>query len=545
MTEYRTGSNQGQAAGAEAEGRSSGPARQPRILDELARRYEALKAANELNESIIEGISYALVVLDGDLRVVRCNQQFRDTFQPVGADGRALLQEPGVKVPLADVFPDGRLDAIIREGISAGQAIREVEFSCAIGGEERHFLLAVSRMRCSAFQGGILVMFDEVTEWKRRQHQVMEASRLVSIGEMAAGIAHEINNPLAAVMGFAQLVLRRDLDPMVRKDVEKVLTEAKRASKIVANLQSFARRYKPRKEPVSVADLVQKALDFRAYELQVSNIHVVTRFDPATPMIMSDPHQLDQVFLNLVINAEYFMSTAHGGGTLNVGVGRAGDRVRVSLADDGPGIAPDVMPKIFDPFFTTKEVGKGSGLGLSICYGIVHEHGGTIYAESAPGQGATFFVELPVGDVPAAGAEGGQPIASAASVGKMRVLIVDDEPAVAEFVARTLAEFGHEVEIIEAGHDITQTTDLSRYDLIILDMKMPGFGGDALFERIKQQSPDIASRVLFITGDTTNPATRDFINQTANQVLTKPFTIEELALAVRKVALRRSLSDGG
>ena len=308
---------------------------------------------------------------------------------------------------------------------------------------------------------------------------------------MAAGIAHEINNPLAAVMGFSQLVLRRDVDESVRKDLDKILAEAKRASKIIANLQSFARRYKPRKEYVNVADIVQKILDFRSYELQVHNIEVITRFDPEVPYVFGDEHQLEQVFLNIVTNAEQFMASAHGEGTLIVTIESADEKILISFSDDGPGIQKDDLPKIFDPFFTTKDVGSGTGLGLSICYGMVHEHDGTITVESTYGEGATVVIELPMPETPSPHlADQESPIATLPPE-KMRILVVDDEPLIAECLSRTLGDEGHLVELAKTGNELIENRDLTRYDIIILDVKMPGIDGTELFDFIKQLSGDV------------------------------------------------------
>ncbi|MCH8108865.1 MAG: response regulator [Chloroflexi bacterium] len=492
-----------------------------------------IKRTEELNNSIIEGIRHALVVLDESLRIVKCNRQFQDVFQ------LASDVEPGVN--LMDVLPESRLEAIIKQSMTANKSTHEVEFDCYIGDdEERHFLLAVSIIKLSSSENGALVIFDEITEWKRRQFQVMEASRLVSVGEMAAGIAHEINNPLAAVMGFSQLVLRRDVEESVRNDLNKILAEAKRASKIIANLQSFARRYKPRKEYVSVADIVQKILDFRSYELQVNNIEVVTRFDSKIPYVLGDEHQLEQVFLNIVTNAEQFMSSAHGEGTLTVTIESIDEKILISFSDDGPGIKKDDLPKIFDPFFTTKDVGSGTGLGLSICYGMIHEHDGTITVESIYGQGATVIIELPMPEMPSPRpADQESPIATLPPE-KMRVLVVDDEPLIAECLSRALSDEGHLVELAKTGSELIENRDLTRYDIIILDVKMPGIDGMELFDHIKQLSGDVSSRVMFITGDISNPATREFITSTGNPMIAKPFTLDGLVSAVRKFAMKQS-----
>jgi signal transduction histidine kinase len=227
--------------------------------------------------------------------------------------------------------------------------------------------------------------------------QLLVTNRLSSIGELASGIAHELNNPLTSIIGFSDLLLGRELPDDVKEDLTIINTEAQRTAKIVKNLLSFARSRAPEEKSVSVNDAIGKILELRAYEQKVNDIEVTTRFAADLPEVTADEFQLQQVFLNLVINAEYFMKLAHDRGTLVIITERAGDVVRVSFADDGPGIAPESLPRLFDPFFTTKEVGKGTGLGLSICHGIISAHGGKIYAESELGKGATFFVELPIG----------------------------------------------------------------------------------------------------------------------------------------------------
>jgi PAS domain S-box-containing protein len=237
----------------------------------------------------------------------------------------------------------------------------------------------------------------DISERKKMEAQLLVTNRLSSIGELASGIAHELNNPLTSIIGFSDLLLGRELPDDVKEDLTIINTEAQRTAKIVKNLLSFARSRAPEEKSVSVNDAIGKILELRAYEQKVNDIEVTTRFAADLPEVTADEFQLQQVFLNLVINAEYFMKLAHDRGTLVIITERAGDVVRVSFADDGPGIAPESLPRLFDPFFTTKEVGKGTGLGLSICHGIISAHGGKIYAESELGKGATFFVELPIG----------------------------------------------------------------------------------------------------------------------------------------------------
>jgi two-component system NtrC family sensor kinase len=237
----------------------------------------------------------------------------------------------------------------------------------------------------------------DITERRQMQEQLVIADRLASVGELAAGIAHELNNPLTGVIGFSQLLLDREMPEDIKQDIKVVYSEAQRASQVVKNLLTFARKHAAAKERVKINDIIKKVLELRAYEQNLENIKVDTRFDPDLPEIMVDYFQLQQVFLNIIINAEYFMKEAHHKGELTITTEMVDNKVRASFADDGPGIAKENLGHLFDPFFTTKEVGKGTGLGLSICHGIVAEHGGRIYVESEPGKGATFIVELPIG----------------------------------------------------------------------------------------------------------------------------------------------------
>ena len=233
-------------------------------------------------------------------------------------------------------------------------------------------------------------------EQGRAEEQLLIADRLASIGELASGLAHELNNPLTSVIGFSQLLMAKDIPEEIGEDIKIIYSEAKRAADVMKNLLIFARKHAPVKQLVDINSVIEKVLTLRAYEHKVENIQVVNRFSADLPPTMADYFQLQQVFLNIIINAEHFMLEAHQRGTLTITTRRAGNHIIASFADDGPGIAKEDLAHLFDPFFTTKEVGEGTGLGLSICHGIVTEHNGLLYAESQPGKGATFVVELPV-----------------------------------------------------------------------------------------------------------------------------------------------------
>lgn len=236
----------------------------------------------------------------------------------------------------------------------------------------------------------------DISERKNMQEKLIMQERLASIGQLASGIAHEINNPLNSILGFSQMILDGELPDEVRADLKIVHSEAQRTAIIVKGLLTFARNHPATKQQVNVNKIIDSVLELRAYKHKVNNIEVIKRFGEL-PEIMADYFQMQQVFMNVIVNAEYFMIEAHKRGTLTITTERLTDVVRIAIADDGTGIAEEQKKRLFNPFTTTKPVGKGTGLGLSICHGIVTEHSGRVYAESKLGEGATFFIELPFG----------------------------------------------------------------------------------------------------------------------------------------------------
>ena len=237
----------------------------------------------------------------------------------------------------------------------------------------------------------------ETLEQRRAtQEQLIQSDRLATLGELVAGVAHEVNNPLTGASGITQLLLRQELDEPVREDLVLVYAEVNRAARIVQNLLAFARQHPPEQSYISMNEILQRVVDLRSYELRVNNIELITDLSPDLPMTMGDTSQLQQVFLNIVINAEQAMAKASGQGRLQVTTRLDEGNIEIIFADDGPGISATYLSRIFDPFFTTKGQGQGTGLGLSICYGIIQEHHGEITASSKEGQGATFTVKIPL-----------------------------------------------------------------------------------------------------------------------------------------------------
>lgn len=281
--------------------------------------------------------------------------------------------------------------------LRTGKPIRGIVYECVSRSGERRLTegyvsLIRRENRPVGFQGSVR----DITEHKRENEQLMIADRLASIGELASGAAHELNNPLTSVIGFSQLLMDRDVPDDIREDLKLIHDEAQRATCVVKNLLTFARRHAPAKQLNQINSIIEDVLRLRAYEQKVRNIEVRKKLAPTLPKIMVDYFQMEQVFLNIILNAEYSMSEAQNRGTLTITTSRRNNTVVISVADDGLGIAQEHLRQLFNPFFTTKKAGRGTGLGLSICHGIVTEHGGKIYAKSQLGKGATFFVELPV-----------------------------------------------------------------------------------------------------------------------------------------------------
>jgi signal transduction histidine kinase len=242
-----------------------------------------------------------------------------------------------------------------------------------------------------------LVKLKEAKEKEKQLRQELNHSRrLAAIGELAAGVAHEINNPLTGIIGFSESLLRKSTDEKTSRDLKNINSEARRMAKVVGNLLTFARQRELKRQHADINDILQSSLELRAYELKTSNIAVVTKLTPNLPKIIADFPQIQEVFLNIILNAEQNMTEAHGAGKLEIKTQQIKDCIRVSFTDDGPGIPTEHLDKLFDPFFTTRWEKGGTGLGLSACHSIVTEHGGRIYARSQPGKGATLIVEFPL-----------------------------------------------------------------------------------------------------------------------------------------------------
>ena len=397
--------------------------------------------------------------------------------------------------------------------------------------EQRRLYFAMASDASKAFEQ----MQGQRAQTKLVQERLIQSEKMSSIGQLVSGVAHELNNPLTGIMGFAQLLLLRELEAPIRSQVETIYAEADRASKIVANLLTFARRREARKEPANLNTLIERVLELRNYDLRVRNIDVQQHMDPNLPDTMVDTNQLLQVFLNIIINAEQAMRSAQEDGAEGIlRITTRADRgmVSASFADSGPGMDQETLRRIFDPFFTTKDAGKGTGLGLAISYGIMEEHGGRIWAESTPDKGTTFHIELPIvtGLASIVAPEVEPPPVSATE--RRRILVVDDEEAIQKLLTGVLEMDGHDVAVASNGREALERVQAEAFDLIISDIKMPVMGGPDMYRRLRDDNNPLAQRVIFITGDTVAPDTRKFLQEISNTVLSKPFRLRDVRESV-------------
>ena len=366
--------------------------------------------------------------------------------------------------------------------------------------------------------------------------QLLQAEKMAALGQTISGVAHELNNPLATILSWAERLAERNLDETSRRGIDVILGESERAARIVRNLLTFARKRQSTRSMIDLNQVVRETLALRAYEQRLTNIDVVTALASGLPTVFADPHQIQQVLLNLVINAEQAMLSANGRGSLVLRTWHDGEQnaVVLQVSDDGPGVPPDVKNKIFDPFFTTKDVGKGTGLGLTVAYAIVREHGGSIRVDSHPTGGASFTVEFPVSSVETTVRP--RPTASTAdhSVHGASVLLVEDERALAMAVVEALTEAGLRVEHAGDGEEALARVRQNNYDVVICDLKMPRVDGMTLYRAIAAGRPSLARRVIFVTGDVAGPDAERFLEESGCRWLAKPFRLGDLLRNVRE-----------
>jgi len=401
---------------------------------------------------------------------------------------------------------------------------------------DRLFALNALHLEDAGMASVVLVVSDQ-TEKRRLQEQLMQSEKMSAIGQLIAGVAHDLNNPLASVVGFADYLVESSADTPseMLEPLRAIQQEAERAANIVKNLLNFARKQEGRRQVKPVNEILAATLFLLRNQLMAAKIDAEVDVAPGVPPVSVDMNQIQQVFVNLIANAAQVIQSSGVGSRIVIRAVSWLDGVAVTVEDDGPGIPPEIAHRVFEPFFTTKPAGEGTGLGLSICQGIVKEHGGRLSLVPTQRRGAVFQVELPAGQALAPPT----PSPAAAPVQRLRILVVDDEPHIQHYMRATLEAWGHAVTVAANGRAGLEHALTEPFDVIVSDLRMPELGGREMFERLRAERPAAAMRVVFSTGDTVRGDTLAFLESLQRPYLRKPFTLVELRAALAD-AIRRA-----
>lgn len=511
------------------------------IAIENARLYQAARRSEARYRTIFANASDMVLMLDAQWRIISSNQS---GSRILGTEPDDLIGQPLQRWCLPQEWP------VIEQTLQrVANGEQPPTFTVSL---QRHThdvaVVEMSAQRLAVDTEVLIVCIGrDLTERRRLEQQLIQSDKLSALGQLVAGVAHELNNPLTSISGYAQLLLRnRSLNEDMRMDLEQIRQQADRAGRIVRNLLMFAREHKPERSVVQINDVIQSALALQVYQLRVDNITVQLELEPTLPLTIADPHQLQQVLLNLITNARQAM-TERGSGILTIRTAlcetSSGPQIEIAVADTGVGIPAQHLDKIFNPFFTTKPVGQGTGLGLSICYGIIKEHQGQIWAESREGIGTTIFIRLPLVEPHQTTEDPLTPPAPAESGPRQRVLVVDDEESVRRMLQRLLEELGHQTTTVGDVDTALQELASRTYDLVITDLRMPQKSGFDLSNEISRTYPHLADRIIFISGDTLSSLKPQQKEQLHGRLLTKPFSIPQLAELLRNLPLQRTINS--
>ena len=471
-------------------------------------------------QEVVDALALALCIVDRSGRIRRANRAFAGL---VDAPLATLVGRPWT------TFAPPEWRAEIRRVLDEPGSGTEVPLRLG----DRTFTVSAVPTNESDRSVAVL-LFDDQTERRRLYDQLLQSEKMSAIGQLIAGVAHDLNNPLASVVGFADFLGEvRDVPPQLREPLAVIREEAERASGIVKSLLTFARKQERQRRSTQLGTLLDSTQVLLRNELLAQHVEMRIEVEPDLPAVDIDPNQIQQVFVNLIHNAAHAIASTGRPGEIVVRARRWLDGVDVEIADNGPGMTPELASQVFDPFFTTKPEGQGTGLGLSISQGIVREHGGRITLATESGAGSTFTVHLPAGTPVPVVAEAPPPARSAS---RLSVLVVDDEPHILHYMRATLETWGHAVAVAADGSEALELANAQHFDLIISDLRMPRLGGREFYHELEASHPHVARRLVFSTGDTVRGDTLEFLEELGRPFLHKPFSLAELRSLLATVA---------
>jgi PAS domain S-box-containing protein len=514
---------------------------------EMERR---LHREQEFAGRLMDSFPDLVIALDNEARYTFVSPQILDIlgFSPEELIGKRMggRTDPADRTAMLEMFDD-----LIFKRLSEGQIEYRTQHK---NGAWRVFRASARPLHDETGRiTGVIASARDITDQQRLQQQLIQSERLAAMGQMIAGVAHELNNPLTAILGVTELLRDQSTDENAARQLDLAHRQARRAAHIVQSLLVFSRPSTPRSTLLHLPDLLQRTLQLHEHSLRANHIHVDLAARPDLPTVLGDSNQLTQVFLNLIVNAEQAIHEVRERGTLRIRLGVVGDRVLITFQDDGVGIRRELLPRIFDPFFTTKRPGRGTGLGLSICMAIVREHNGDISAQPLPDGGSVFTVSLPVCTESVALVEPAAPPASAGRAetheasasppGRKKILVVDDEESILELVTDSLGPRGYLVDRAASSERALELVNRNSYDVILCDLNLgSGTGkvvsGFDLHDRILEK---LVARTgprplfIFMTGDLVDAAVGEQAGREGNHFLQKPFRITELLTLLKEM----------
>lgn len=499
-----------------------------------------LHQEQEFVRRLIASFPDMIAVLDREGRYTYVSPRVQDVLglPPNGYIGQTL----GARAHEED---RAKVSKMFHDVINGRETYAQVEFRSRHAADDSWRMLRASAAPLFDSDGkisGVVASARDITDSRRAEQQMAEKEKFAAMGHMMAGAAHELNNPLTAILGVSDLLRERASDDATRRQVEIVLQQARRAAAIVQNLLAFSRPPAQGRTQLRIEEIMQRALQNHQASLQQKKIKLEFSAPANLPSFEGDAKLLTQVFSNLIANAEQAISSYRSSGTLKVSVNESDGTLCAEIVDDGPGIPPEIIGKIFDPFFTTKRPGGGNGLGLTICLAVVKEHGGRIEVDSPPGEGATFRVYLSAvsetgpsiapAPIPAAAAGASQ---ASPALQSHTVLVVDDEESIREIVQEGLTARGMKVEGVASSEEALEHLANNSYEIVICDFNLPGLNGERLFDQVRGRSKGRVPRFVFMTGDLLDPAVVAAFSEKGAHVLQKPFHVSALAALLAEI----------
>ncbi len=520
--------------------------------ERLTARVAELQRVEQLKVAIVDNTFNAIITTDVDGRVVEFNPAAEAMFRVsrTQALGRPIAEL--IIPPRHHAAHHAGMARLARGGAPRVMGKRLQMHAIRTDGEEFPIEMVLFRTDAGG-QTYYTASIADVSERERaaqvieqQRDQLRQSEKLTAMGSLLAGVAHELNNPLAIVMGRASLLEEKTAGMALQTDAQRIREAAERCGRIVRTFLNMARQRPAERGAVRLNDLVRGAADLLQYSLRSSGVLLTLHLAEGLPELTADADRLGQLLLNLMVNAEQALVTRPEPRELRIGTGvetlGAQTSVWLRVADNGPGVPAEVRERIFDPYFTTKDESAGTGLGLAVARSVAREHGGELMLETGE-PGASFLLRLPVQSA-LAGSPAEAPADEPAAPATQRVLVVDDEAEIADLMRAMIESAGYEVATAESGGVALELLAEARFDAIVSDLRMPDMDGAALWREVRARHPAMSRRMLFVTGDTLSPGARRFLNDAGCASLDKPFAKADL-LAHVAALLREGTGGNG